>query len=80
MMNPEQQLQDLETRFGTSANIVYVTLHMTHYEVEQYFGPQCEDYEPLCGCCRAWIEWHTNHQHKVTVSIDRKDIIKLLNG
>ena len=79
-MNYEQQLQDLETRFGTSANIVYVTLHMTYHEVEQNFGPQCEDYEPLCGCCRAWVEWHTNHQHKVTVSIDRKDIIKLLKG
>jgi len=76
-MSPEQQLEALEKRYGTSLFWVDVTIAMTHQEVENYFGPKCKEYEPTCGCCKAWVEWQTQQQ-KVTVSLERNNIIKLL--
>jgi len=76
---PEQQLERLKTRYGTSLDWVDVTLPMTFHEVETYFGPECKEYHHLCSCCNAWKQWHTNSQ-MVTVTLERKDIIKALNS
>lgn len=76
-MNNKEQLEALKKRFGTNGEYVEVTLPMTFSEVEKYFGKQCDDYEPLCGCCAAWIEWHKTN--KATVVLERRDIIKLLD-
>jgi len=72
------QQKDLLTRFGTSVNWVEVNLPMTFDEVKSYFGPECEEYNHLCGCCIAWAEWHKTH--KVTVTLERKEIIKILDS
>lgn len=77
LMKPKEQLEALKKRFGTNGEYVEVTLPMTFSEVEKYFGKQCDDYEPLCGCCAAWIEWHKTN--KATVVLERRDIIKLLD-
>lgn len=74
----EQQLVWLKNKFGTSMNDVDVTIPMTYSEVESFFGPQCDEYEPLCGCCSAWMEW--SKTNKVTVSINRQQVIDLLLG
>lgn len=72
----EDQLKNLRDYLGSSMDYVDIVLPMTYSEVENYFGPQCEDYEPLCACCCAWIEWQKTK--KVTVSINREKIIELL--
>lgn len=77
LMKTKEQLEALKKRFGTNGEYVEVTLPMTFSEVEKYFGKQCDDYEPLCGCCAAWIEWHKTN--KATVVLERRDIIKLLD-
>jgi len=76
-LNNKEQLEALKKRFGTSGEYVEVTLPMTFSEVEKFFGKQCDDYEPMCGCCAAWIEWHKTN--KATVVLERRDIIKLLD-
>jgi len=42
-------------------------------------GQACEDYDPLCACCRAWVEWNTNEK-KVTIGLERDKIIDLLSN
>jgi hypothetical protein len=77
MMNAAQQKVALKKRHGSSVNWVDVTLPLTYDEVLAHFGPQCEDYEPMCGCCRAWVQWHTSEQ-RVTVSVERDAILKAM--
>ena len=74
---PEEQMDALKARYGHNSNWVEVNLPLTYGEVTSYFGPECKDYEPTCGCCRAWVEWHTKSQ-KVTVTLERHQIIKAL--
>lgn len=78
LLSSKQQLEDLQKRFGTNGNWVKVTLPMTFNEVKKYFGKECEEFNNLCGCCLAWNEWHRTH--KVTVDLERKEIIQILNG
>jgi len=72
----EQQTKFLKKRFGTNVNYVEATVPMAAFEVEEIFGKMCEEYEPLCGCCSAWLEW--NKTGKVTVTLERNEIIKWL--
>ena len=74
----KEQLEWLQKRFGTEGGWIEVTLPMTSNEMTKYFGKQCEDYEPLCGCCSGWMEWQKTG--KATVLLERKEIIKLLNA
>jgi len=71
------QLELLKKRYGDSLNDVDVTLPMTYNEVLNYFGKQCEEFNPQCGCCRAWVQWNTTGQ-KVTISLDRDVVLKVL--
>lgn len=73
----EQQLEDLEVRYGTNLNWVSVKLPLTFNEIKSYYGDECKEYDHLCACCNAWKEWHTNQQ-MVTIILERKDIIKAL--
>ena len=77
-LSPNDQKKALLSRYGTNANWVDVTLPMTYDEMNEHFGPMCEDFEPLCVCCRAWVQWHTSEQ-RVTVSLEREAIIKAMN-
>lgn len=77
-LSADQQLDHLKQRFGSSVNWVEVTLPMTFDEVNSYFGPECKEYNHLCGCCLAWSQWHRTN--KVTVIIERNNIIKALNS
>lgn len=74
----KKQLEGLKTRYGTDINWVDVKLPMTFHEVKSHFGPECKEYDHLCGCCNAWREFYTNKQI-VTVSLERAWIIKFLN-
>jgi hypothetical protein len=76
-LTQEQQLAHLEARFGFDMKGVDVTLPMTFNEVEAYFGQECKDFNHLCGCCLAWQQWQL--AGKVTVRVDREEIINLLN-
>jgi hypothetical protein len=49
---------------------------MTAYEVEKHFGKMCKEYEPLCGCCAAWLEW--NRTGRVTLTVEREDVLKVI--
>jgi hypothetical protein len=72
------QTKLLKEKYGTSMNWVDVTLPMTYHEMEEHFGPMCEEFEPLCACCRAWVQWHTSEQ-RVTVSLERNAVLKIMN-
>jgi hypothetical protein len=76
--NPDQQLSALKKKFGTNLDWTKVEVPMTYYEVEKYFGSQCDEYEPTCPVCHAWFEFHKNNQI-ITIYLERKDIIKLLD-
>ena len=78
LISPKAQKETLIGRYGTNANWVDVTLPMTYDEMNEHFGSMCEDFEPLCVCCRAWVQWHTSEQ-RVTVSLEREAIIKAMN-
>jgi hypothetical protein len=45
-------------------------VYLTATEVTEFFGKRCDDYEPLCACCKAWIEWQETGM--VTFTIGRK--------
>lgn len=77
LLSPEEQLEALKRQYGTNINYVDVKMHMTFSEVEKHFGPECEEFHPLCGCCHAWYEWH--HSKQVTVILERDQILKALN-
>lgn len=77
MVGSKKQLEALKAKYGHSINHVDVTLPMTYNEVLSYFGPPCEEYEPLCGCCRAWVEWQTSGQ-RVTITLERDEVIKMI--
>ena len=76
-LTAEQQLDNLKARFGSDSLHVDVTLPMTASEVEAYFGQECKEFHHLCGCCLAWQQWHLTG--KVTVTVDREEIIKIIN-
>lgn len=74
----EKCLANMRERFGTQSNWVRAEVYMTAHEVEEFFGPQCDEYEPYCGCCKAWLEW--NETGKVTVTwIERHELLKLMH-
>lgn len=76
--NQDQQLVALEKKFGTNLGWIKLQVPMTHYEVEKYFGPECEEYEPICACCCAWKQWHSDNQ-VVSVYLSRDAIIECLD-
>lgn len=76
-MSPEEQLKSLKETFGTNMNYVDVVIPVTYSEVEQYYGKQCEEYEPLCACCNAWLEWQKSK--KVTFTFSREELLNLLS-
>lgn len=76
-LTPQEQLDHLKARFGFDSKHVDVTLPMTFSEVKAYFGQECKKFNHLCGCCLAWQQW--NLTGKVTVTVDREEIIKILN-
>ena len=76
--NPDQQLFALKKKFGTNLNWVKVSAPMTYYEVEKYFGAECEEYDAFCACCNVWKDFHTNDQ-VITFYLERNDILKCLS-
>lgn len=69
-------LDDMLTRYGTQSNWVEANVHMTYHEVVEYYGPQCEEFESLCACCRAWLQWNQNGT--VPVTMERNEVLKVL--
>lgn len=73
-----EQLQHMKDRYGTNSMWGNANLYLTHDEVENYFGPQCEDYNPQCGCCKAWLEWHETG--RVNIIFEREDFVRLMGS
>jgi len=63
-------------RYGHSCKWVDVQMHLTYDEMVEYFGEQCEEYEPLCANCSNWVMW--NKTGKAEVSFERDELIKIL--
>jgi hypothetical protein len=75
MMNPNEQREHMISRYGTHCLWVDVTLHLTHQEMFDYFGPECDEYEPLCTCCTEWKRWHKTGT--ATIMFERDELVKL---
>jgi hypothetical protein len=71
-----QCIKNMRSRYGTESDYVNAEVYMTGPEVEEAFGPMCERYEPLCSCCRAWVQWNTTG--KVTVTLCRDEVLEIL--
>lgn len=76
MKKKTEETKRLRKRFGTSSDWVDVTLPLTNSEMLKIFGERCEEFEPYCMNCSAWLEW--NRTGKATVSVERTDVVKLL--
>lgn len=64
-------------RYGNQAKWVDVEMYLTYDEMLDYFGKQCEEYEPLCANCSNWVKWHKTG--KAEVMFERREILKILN-
>ena len=73
---PVEMYDEMITRRGTQAMEVSAEIYVTHYEMETLFGPRCNDYEPGCACCKAWLSWDSSG--KVTVNLHRNKLIALI--
>ena len=72
----DENLKQMISRYGTNSMWGEAELYLTYDEVEKYYGKECEEYEPLCGCCKAWVEWQ--QKGKVTVMFEREKFVKLM--
>jgi hypothetical protein len=75
VMTPAEQRESMIKRFGTDCLWVDVTLHLTYQEMLDTFGPECDDYEPLCICCSEWKSWHKTGT--ATISFEREELLEL---
>lgn len=75
-LTPQEQHDYMLSRWGTQANWGDAELYLTSDEMEEYFGPACEEFEPYCGNCKAWLEW--NSTGKTTISFERDKFVNLL--
>jgi hypothetical protein len=75
-LTPQEQYDYMISRWGTSAKWGDAQVHLTSDEMEEYFGTVCEEFNPYCGNCKAWLEW--NGTGKATVSFERDKFVKLL--
>ena len=68
--------QQLQNRYGNQHLFATVEAYLTSEEVSEFYGPRCSDYEPLCACCKAWIQW--SETGKVTFAVSRKLALQLI--
>lgn len=74
----EEQYQQMLKTYGTDCTWVDVRLHLTHQEMLDLAGPECEQYEPKCNVCSEWLSWHKTGT--ATFMLEREALIKLLKG
>lgn len=74
--NHEFNLKRMIERYGTSCRWVDVEMYLTYDEMIEYFGEQCEEYEPLCCNCSSWVNWHKTG--KAEISFERDEILKIM--
>lgn len=65
-------------RYGNQAKWVHVEMYLTYDEMMDYFGEQCEEYEPLCANCSNWVSWHKTG--KAELLFERDEILKILRS
>ena len=73
ILNPEgldPGVARLEREYGNLYRLATLKVYLTKTELPEFFGERCPDYEPLCSCCKAWIEWQETGM--VTFTIGRK--------
>jgi hypothetical protein len=78
VMNQKQQYDNMVGRYGWAVNSVDVEMYLTFSEMVDYFGEQCDEYEPLCLNCSNWLSWHKTG--KATISFERNELLKVLKG
>jgi hypothetical protein len=66
---PDPGVARLERNYGNRYRLATLKVYLTETEVTEFFGEPCKDYEPLCVCCKAWIEWRETGM--VTFTIGR---------
>lgn len=76
LLNHEENLKIMVQRYGTNSLWVEVEMHLTYDEMMNYFGRQCDDYEPLCGNCSNWVKWHKTG--KADVLFERDELLNIL--
>lgn len=50
---------------------VRVRCPLTREEITREFGPRCSEFNPKCGCCRAWQDHSNGRPIEVLVERDR---------
>ena len=76
LLNHEENLKIMVQRYGTNSLWVEVEMHLTYDEMMNYYGKQCDDYEPLCGTCSNWVKWHKTG--KADVLFERDELLNIL--
>lgn len=74
--NHEANVKRMVERYGTNCKWVDVEIHLTYDEMIEYFGEQCEEYEPLCSCCSNWLKWHKTG--KAELVFERDELLKII--
>lgn len=77
LLSQEEMLVRMERDHGRACKLAELTVYLTFRELVDQFGPACEDYEPLCVCCRAHLQWQTTG--KVTFKIGRDAALGVLD-
>lgn len=75
LLNHEENLKIMVQRYGTDSLWVEVEMHLTYDEMMDYFGRQCDEYEPLCGNCSNWVKWHKTG--KADVLFERDELLNI---
>lgn len=74
----KEQKDYMLKKYGTSSNWVDVSMHLTYQEMIDYFGPQCEEYEPTCPNCENWVSWQKTG--KAVIIFEREELIQNLKN
>lgn len=73
---PVEMYDQMISKRGTQAIEGSAEIYLTHHEMEKIFGSRCNDYEPSCACCKAWLGWDSNG--KATVNFDRNKLVMFI--
>lgn len=76
VIDMDSAYDDMVRRYGTQCGFVEVEMHVTHAEMLEYTGEECEDFHHLCPSCQNWALWHRTG--KCSVVFTRDQIIGLM--
>lgn len=74
ILTPEEHYHHMITRWGTQAKWGDAVVYLTYYEMVEYFGEQCEEFNPSCANCTNWVQW--NKTGTANISFERDKFMK----